>query len=449
MNEDHFEAFLHASSQQGSKLGLERMKKLMKNLGNPEKHLKFIHVAGTNGKGSFTALLSSILTSAGYKTGVYISPHLVSYCERMVIDGVQITEEELFRLADYVRSHTDQMQDKPTEFELLTGMALCYFASQNCDIVLLEVGLGGRLDATNIIPSPELAVIMNIGFDHVQMLGDTLGKIAAEKSGIVKENCTVITYPGVLEVESVYRETCKQRNASWHKVNLDKMTFLSEGLSGQTFHWGSLLNLSIHLLGEHQRKNAAVALEAVELLQEKGWNISDQAIRSGLSKARWPARMEILHRNPLIILDGAHNDQCAFALSNSLANLFPKKKIVFLSGVLADKDYRKIMKRMIPLAQEFFCLTPLSDRALSAVELAAHLKKCGAKATACNSTKDGIGKAIKAAGKDGVVVAFGSLYLAGNVRRYFFPKIGYAENEKQKNKLHNHANAPNGMISLV
>lgn len=419
MRKDHFENLLQAITQSGSHLGLNRMKTFMDHLGNPETRLKFIHVAGTNGKGSYTALLSSILIAAGYKTGVYTSPHLTSYCERISINGTQITENELLHLTEHVKTHVDRMEDKPTEFELLTGMALCYFAAQNCDVVLLEVGLGGRLDATNIIPSPEVAVIMNIGLDHVQMLGNTLEEIAEEKAGIVKENCTVITYPNLPEVEAVYEKTCKKRRAMWHKVNLDKMTLLSEDLSGQTFHWENNLNLNIRLLGEHQRKNAAVVLETVNILREKGWNISDQAIRSGLGEARWPARMEILSHNPLIILDGAHNEQCASALSSSLTTLLPEEKFVFLCGVLADKNYQQIMKKMMPLAREFFCITPLSDRALSASELADSLNTWGGKATPCKSVEEGLSKAMESAGNDGTVVAFGSLYLAGSVREYF------------------------------
>jgi len=413
---DTFMELIQAISWQGSRLGLERMVQLMGLLGDPQKKLKFVHVAGTNGKGSLTALVSSVLTAAGYKTGVYTSPHLVSYCERMVIDGVEISEEALFELAETVRPCIEQMEDKPTEFELLTGMALLYFAQQNCDIVLLEVGLGGRLDATNIIPAPEAAVIMNIGLDHVQILGDTLEKIAVEKAGIIKDGCTVITYPGTPEVEEVYEQVCAQRGAVWNKADLEKMTFLSEDLFGQRFHWDGLRDLAIGLLGEHQRKNASVALETLFALREKGWNISDGAIRAGLAAARWPARLEVLSREPLFILDGAHNGQCAQALADSLNSLLPGRKIVFLTGVLADKDYHDIMALMMPMAKEFFCLTPFSERALPAVSLAARLNEWGGKATPCETVEEGIEKALACAGKEGVVVSFGSLYLAGAVR---------------------------------
>jgi len=419
VNMDQFMEFLQSVSWQGSRLGLERMERLMELLGHPEKQLKFVHVAGTNGKGSLTALVSSVLTAAGYRTGVYTSPHLVSYCERMAINGEDIPEEELFALAAQVKPAVEQMEDKPTEFELLTGMALLWFAQQNCDAVLLEVGLGGRLDATNIIPAPEAAVIMNIGLDHIQILGDTLDKIAAEKAGIIKEGCAVITYPGTEEVESVYRQICDRRHALWRKADLSRMTFVSEDLFGQTFHWDGLSGLKIRLLGEHQRKNAAVALETIGVLRERGWAISDEAIRIGLDNARWPARLEVLGREPLFILDGAHNGQCAQALADSLNSLLPGKKLVFLTGVLADKDYHDIMALMMPMAKEFFCLTPFSERALPAAELTARLTQWGAKATCCGSVEEGIRMALASAGKDGAVVSFGSLYLAGAVREAF------------------------------
>jgi len=419
MNMDQFMEFLQSVSWQGSRLGLERMERLMELLGHPEQQLKFIHVAGTNGKGSLTALVSSVLTAAGYRTGVYTSPHLVSYCERMSIDGKDIPEEELFALAEAVRPAVEQMEDKPTEFELLTGMALLYFARQNCDAVLLEVGLGGRLDATNIIPAPEAAVIMNIGLDHVQILGDTLEKIAGEKAGIIKSGCTVVTYPGTPGVEAVYEQVCREKQALWHRADPEKMEFVREDLFGQTFRWEGLGELTIRLLGEHQRKNAAVALETIGVLREKGWQISDEAIRTGLEGARWPARLEVLGRQPLFILDGAHNSQCAQALADSLNSLLPGRKLVFLTGVLADKDYHDIMALMMPMAQEFFCLTPFSERALPAAELTARLTDWGAKATCCDTVEEGIQRALAAAGKDGAVVSFGSLYLAGAVREAF------------------------------
>lgn len=421
MNMEQFIQLLQSVSWKGSRLGLERVETLLAMLGEPEKKLRFIHVAGSNGKGSVASMLASILTAAGYRTGLYTSPHLVSYRERMRINGQDITEEELCALADEVRLCVEQMEDKPTEFELLTCMALLYFAQEKCDIVVLEVGLGGRLDATNAIPAPEAAVIMNIGLEHTDVLGGTLAEIAAEKAGIIKKGCPVVTYPGAPEVEAVFQKVCAQRHAAWHKACFQDLTVLEENLDGQSFCWREFSGLKIRLLGKHQLWNAAVVLETITLLQAQGWKITEQAVRNGLASAQWPARMEVLRRRPLFLLDGAHNPQCAQALAESLPMLLNGKKAIFLTGVLADKDYPGMIDQMLPLAQEFICLTPLSDRALPAENLAEYLRGQGARARACDDVQAGVQAALTAAGENGAVVGFGSLYLAGAVREILSP----------------------------
>lgn len=403
-----------------SRLGLERTRELLARLGSPQERLRFVHVAGTNGKGSASAMLASVLERAGYRVGLYTSPHLTSYRERMRVDGADIPEEDLCALVEQVKPHADAMADKPTEFEVITAMALLYFAQRQCDIVVLEVGLGGRLDATNAIGAPEAAVIMNIGLEHTEILGDTLELIAGEKAGIVKPGCTVVTYPGTAGVEEVYRTICAQRGARWRRAEPEELTPLGEDLDGQRFLWRGR-ELSIGLLGRHQLSNAAVVLETVEVLREKGWKISEDAVREGLAAARWPARLELLGRGPLFVLDGAHNPQCAQALADGIAELFPGRKIVFLAGVLADKDYGQIMDLMAPLARQFICLTPDSPRALPAAALRDHLLARGLEAQAYEDVGEGILAALTAAGAEGIVVAFGSLYLAGAVREEFRP----------------------------
>ncbi len=420
-NSEGLMALLKGVTRQGSWLGLERMNELLRLLGDPHKELRFIHVAGTNGKGSVCVMLSSILTAAGYVTGLYTSPHLVTYGECMRVNGENISEAELCVLATTVRLCAEQMAENPTEFEILTAMALLYFSQKHCDIVVLEVGLGGRLDATNVIPVPEVAVIMNIGLEHTDVLGNTLEQIAGEKAGIIKEGGVVVVYQCVSEVEAVFETVCASRHASLRKARFIDVIFLEENLDRQCFHWRQFSNLTIRLLGKHQIYNAVMALETVELLYEKGWNIPETAIRDGLAAAKWPARLELLSREPMFILDGAHNAQCAQALSESIRQLFPGKKPVFLTGVLADKDYPQIMSLITPLAQEFFCLTPFSERALHAEELTTYLKEQGAKAVACGDVESGIFAALTAAGEEGIVVAFGSLYLAGGVRETFRP----------------------------
>lgn len=416
MNIEQTYDLIQSVSWKGSRLGLERMERLMALLGNPERELKFIHVAGTNGKGSVCAMLSSVLAAAGYTVGLYTSPHLISYEERFQINGQQITPAELAQLADRLAPCVETMEDKPTEFELLTAMALVWFAQKNCDIVILEVGLGGRLDATNVIPAPEAAVIMNIGLEHTEILGHTLAEIAGEKAGIIKAGCDVVAYPGEPEVEQVYRSICAEKHARLRMVSFAEVTIRDADIHGQRFRWNDLDELQIGLLGRHQIYNAAAALETLALLRERGWSISEQAVRQGLSLARWPARMEVLRHDPLFLLDGAHNPQCAQALADGLQALLPGRRFVFLAGVLADKDYPAIMNTMLPLAQEFICLTPDSERALPAGEFAEYLRSLGARAEACDDVSAGIRAALDAAGSAGCVVAFGSLYLAGSVR---------------------------------
>ena len=410
--------YISAIGSHGNRPGLERIRTLMEGLDNVQNDLRFVHLAGTNGKGSTSCMLASILQRAGYKTGLFVSPFIIRFNERMQVNGRHIPDEKLAEIVERIKPLADALEGGCTEFELITAAAFVWFAEEQCDIVVLETGLGGRLDATNIIPPPEAAVIMNIGLDHTGILGDTPGKIAAEKAGIVKEGCAVVTYPGEPEVEAVYDRVCREKHALWRKTDLSRMTFVSEDLFGQTFLWDGE-EYTVRLLGEHQRSNAAVALETLEVLREKGWNIPDEAIRVGLESARWPARLEVLGREPLFILDGAHNGQCAKALADSLNSLLPGKKLVFLTGVLADKDYHDIMALMLPMAKEFFCLTPFSERALPAAELTARITEWGGKATCCETVEEGIEKALASAGKDGAVVSFGSLYLAGAVREAY------------------------------
>lgn len=411
-------SFIHCTDWKGSRLGLERMRELLKRLGDPQETLKFIHVAGTNGKGSTCAMLASILREAGYRTGLYTSPHLFRVNERMNINGMEISDEALIDAAATVRDAVAGMADQPTEFEIITAMALYYFCRERCDLVVLEVGLGGRLDATNVILPPEVAVLTNIGLEHTEILGDTLEKIAKEKAGIVKPGCLVAAYPGTPEVERVYREVCRGNRAELHVVRFDEIRLQSADFAGQTFAWNDLTELYLPLLGEHQLHNAAVALTAVERLRKRGWRICDDALRAGLAGTVWPARFEVLSRDPLFIADGAHNPQCVEMLERNLCLYFSKRSVVFLIGVLADKDYERMLSLLIPHAGAFICLTPDSPRALPATELAAYLRQRGARAEACATAADGIRMALETA-EGAPVVACGSLYMMGEIRHEF------------------------------
>lgn len=408
-------AFIHCTDWKGSRLGLERIRELMHRLGDPQDALRFVHVAGTNGKGSVCTLLSCILTKAGYKTGLYTSPHLLRVNERMRINGADISDPDLTCAAEAVQVACRGMVDTPTEFEIITAMAFWYFARKACDIVVLETGLGGRLDATNVIPVPEAAVIMNIGLEHTEVLGHTLSEIAREKAGIIKAGGDAVTYPVSDEIDEVYAEVCAEQGAHWHRVRFERLREKNASLDGQCFDWGKWHDIRLHLLGTHQCRNAVMALETALLLHEKGWHIDDAAILAGLVDARWAARFEVLSRNPLFIVDGAHNPQCVNALCDTLETVLPGEKVVFLTGMLADKDYRQMAERLVPLAKEVICLTPDSPRALDAETLACVLRQEGTEATSVKSTEESIALALeRSAGVP--VVACGSLYMMGEIR---------------------------------
>lgn len=411
---DYIENYTWSSTR----LGLERTVELLDRLGNPEKELKFIHVTGSNGKGSTCAMLASILRQAGYKTGLYTSPYIQEFRERIQINGEYIPAEDLAALTEQVRDLAEAMEDHPSQFELVTALAIEYFRRQRCDIVVLEVGMGGALDATNAIPAPEAAVITNIGLEHTEYLGDTLEAIAAVKSGIIKPGCSAVCYDGEKVVTEVVRAVCREKNVPLKCVDFSELGLIEQSLEGQRFTYRGA-EYFIPLLGRHQMYNTATVLDTVEALRARGWNIPDKCVHIGLRLTVWPARFEVLRRDPLCILDGGHNPQCAQALTTSLDELLPGRKAVFLMGILSDKDYSQVVEMILPYASEFFTLTPLNPRALSAEDLAAELTRRGAVATACAQVDEGIDKAITAAGKDGLVVIFGSLYLAGAVRTAF------------------------------
>jgi len=415
-------SYIESQGWSTTRLGLERTQELLQRLGDPQKKLKFVHVAGSNGKGSTCAMLDAILRRAGCRVGLYISPYIQDFCERMQVDGENIPGETLAAITERVRREADAMEDHPSQFELVTAIAMEFFLQRRCDIVVLEVGMGGALDSTNVIDPPEAAVLTNIGLEHTEYLGDTLEKIAATKAGIIKPGCSCVCYDGAPEVTAVIRSVCARNNVPLTRAGRFPAKTVRQDLDGQVFSWrGGEYQLA--LLGPHQVRNAAVVLETVEALRERGWNIPEEAVRAGLREVKWPARLEILSRKPLFILDGGHNPQCAEALMNSVGQLLQGRRIVCLCGVLADKNYPRMMELMMPCAQEFVCLTPVSDRALPAQALADYLTEQGARARACTGIPDGIHAALTAAGEDGAVIAFGSLYLAGAVRTAFGPAL--------------------------
>ena len=416
MNAEQAIAYIHSVCWKGSIPGLGRTQELLEKMGNPEKKLKFVHIAGTNGKGSTAAMTASILSKAGYRTGLYTSPYIYRFHERIQVDGVEISDEDLTEITEYVKPLADSMAQSPTEFELVCCIAFEYFYRKKCDIVVLEVGMGGAWDATNVIEVPEVAVITNIGLDHTEYLGDTVEKIAETKSGIFKPHGHAVVYRSTPSVEAVYERVCAERDVSLRKADFDGLVLKAHTLEGQVFDCGSRKNLVLPLLGDHQLHNASVVLSIADTLIGEGWKISEQNIYDGIRDVRWPGRFDIVCRKPLFIIDGGHNPQCIEALVKNIQDYLAGKKVIALTGVLADKDYADMYKPVMPLVDRFVCITPPNPRKLEAEQLARYLRQAGAQAQASESILDGVKKAMELAGKDGVVLCFGSLYSIGGIR---------------------------------
>lgn len=394
--------------------GLSRTYELLEVLGNPQDALKFVHVAGSNGKGSTCAMLSSIMSKSGLKTGFYLSPHLSGFCERFQIDGMQISEDDFIDITRKVAAAADILDDHPSQFEISTAIAFLYFKTQSCDIVVLEVGMGGSLDSTNVIKAPELAVICNIGLDHTDFLGSTLAEIAENKAGIIKPGCEVVCYETASEALSIIENRCKELNTPLHISKFDNLNCLSRSLKSQSFSYEGA-KYSISLLGKHQCKNASVVIDAVKVLRSRGWKISEDALRSGLRNAKWPARFEILSLKPIFILDGGHNPQCSSSIAQAISDYLPKQKLRLIIGMLADKNVSDVIDILAPKVSEFYCLTPDSDRAMPADELAALIMSKGLSAKSYSSSEECLSELLESVSEQ-AIMAFGSLYLAGELR---------------------------------
>lgn len=399
--------------------GLERVRELMEGLGNPQDKLRYVHITGTNGKGSTAAMTARILTAAGYRTGLYTSPHLWTIHERFQVDGRMITDEDFADALGRVLDVNRTLEQPGTEFELLTAAAFVYFAEKKCNLVVLEVGMGGLLDATNVIPAPEAAVITNIGLEHTQYLGATLGAIAEQKSGIIKRGCSAVLYAQSEEVERVVREACAREDAALTVTSPGTLEVISSGLDGQEFRYRGAGPYRIALPGKYQLSNAMTALETVAALRRRGWEIPERAVQEGLRETVWPGRLEVVRRNPDVIVDGAHNPQCMAALSASLSELKPGGKYTFVLGVLGDKDYPAMMGELIPLARNFLVVPVDNPRALPAADLASYLERQGVKAELCGTVEEGVRRALSSVKPEDAVCICGSLYMIGGARRLF------------------------------
>lgn len=418
MNYKEARVYLDEVSKYGSVLGLESMRELLRRLGDPQNELKFIHISGTNGKGSVLAYLSTILSGAGYRTGRYISPTLFSYRERIQVDGEYIEKESLACHVTAIAAAAEDMQKaglpSPTVFEIETALAFLYFKEKRCDIVTLEVGCGGLLDATNVITTTLMEVIASISMDHTDLLGDTLAKIAAQKAGIIKPDTMVVSAQQKSEAAQVIEDTCKEQHCTLQMVDESKISNVHYGAEGQTFSYKEWENVAISLAGSYQIKNAALALEGVAALRKLGYALSDQQVREGLLHTAWRGRFTTLRRDPTVIIDGAHNPAAALELKESLERYFPGKTLYFVMGMFKDKDYAQVIDLTAPLARHIITVeTPGNPRAMPARELAEAVGKVNPSVEWADSVAHGVEKALAMAGKEDAVIVFGSLSFLG------------------------------------
>lgn len=413
-------AAIHQTPWENSVPGLKRIGELMHALGNPQDTLRFVHIAGSNGKGSVAAMTASILQRAGYVTGLCTSPYIARFNERMRVNGVSISDDDLAAVTERVLTCAQKMQERPTEFELVSAITFAYFAERKCDIVVLEVGLGGRLDATNIIKAPLVAVITAIGLEHTALLGDTVEKIAAEKAGIIKPGATAVVSDQSENIISVIADICHARQVPLRVAQTSAIQRLSQGPEGQRLLYNGVQEYHLPMLGAHQLQNVGTVLSVVEVLRQKGLTLSQQAVDEGLRNTRWPGRFELLQRAPYFFVDGGHNPQCAKAVEVTLDELFPGQKICFLLGVLADKNYQGIIEPVLPMAKHIVTITPPSPRAMAAEALSTLLKRdYGMDAKPCATIAQGVATILAQAESTDIICAYGSLYSVGEIRACF------------------------------
>ena len=418
-------AFMQSTAHLGSVPGLSRLENLLSALQHPERKLSYIHVAGSNGKGSTCAMIASLLQQAGYRVGLFTSPFLSDLREQIRINGEKISKQAYTRLAGRIADLKWPAEQLPTEFELTVALAFLYFCEQQCDFVVLETGMGGTLDATNVIPPPRVAVITRIGMDHTQFLGSTLSEISAHKAGIVKRGCMVVCYPQQDEAWHVVKKVCAEQDVPCIVPQLPALQIQSSSLEGQTFVYQGQGPYQLSLLGKHQAVNAIMALETIQCLRRQGVHIPPAAIQAGLANVQWPARLEILHRQPLFVLDGGHNLQCIQTVVQTLDTLIPNGSFVCLFGVMGDKDYPAMLQTLTPYVSHFVGVQPNNSRALPLDALGQAFAQTHRPYTLCTSIPQGVETALCLAQAHGVpVCALGSLYMAGEIRGAVHSLVG-------------------------
>ena len=414
----------------GNLTGSEITKLMLEKLGHPQKGLSYIHIAGTNGKGSVSAFLCGILRAAGLKTGMFTSPHLIEFGERIQINGNLIPKEDICRLGNQLLSIDFEVQ--PTMFDYCLSMALLYFKEQQCDVVVLETGLGGKYDSTNAVGIPAVSVITKIGFDHMAILGNTLTEIATEKAGIIKQGTRLICESQEPQVEAIFRSVAEQEKvASIEVICPDKIQIKDH----QKFSAYGYEDITMQMLGLHQFENATAAILAAEAYlnrylqneleadcekERKDTGLQKkiaQAVYAGIAGTKWMGRMEVLSHEPFFMVDGAHNAHGVTALKKSLMYLFPGEKFHFIMGVMADKDYVDMIAELLPLAIDFTTVTVGYSRSLEAEQLAECIRKMGVKAISRPTLKDAMSEVVKT--RNMRTIAFGSLYFVGEIEEYF------------------------------
>lgn len=416
------ENYYHSLLTFGMKPGLDRIAVLLRRLGDPQKSLRCIHVAGTNGKGTVCTLLAGVLTAAGYKTGLYTSPYIVNFRERIRVNGEMIPENDLDEVTLQVKEQVEAMRSEGlviTEFEAVTAAAFLYYKQCGCDFVVLETGLGGRFDATNVIERPLVSVITSISLDHVKILGNTTAEIAYEKCGIIKRNCPVVTASTQdADALRMIREQAQTKDAPFRLAQVGSCRVLADSIRGSEIYSGSR-EVFVPFPGSHQIENAVTALTALDELKEQGIRIPEKAIRQGFRNAKNPARCEIIAEEPLVLLDGCHNESSAKALAAVLKQYLNGKKIHALMGMMADKDIDAVLTALTPYLSSAVAVTPSNPRAMAAQELMEKIKKSGVPAVSFDSVEEGYYFALNHTKEEEVLVVCGSLYLCADVYALF------------------------------
>ncbi|MGN0135914.1 glutamate ligase domain-containing protein [Anaerotignum sp.] len=414
--------YLDHVSKYGSVLGLDSIKSLLEELGNPQKDLTFIHIAGTNGKGSILAYLSQILTEAGYRTGRYISPTVMEYLERFQIDGKYMEETEFAEITADVKRAAEKLAEtgkpSPTVFEMETAIAFMYFKKRACDFVVLEAGLGGALDATNIIENTKVCIFASISMDHIGVLGNTLEEIAENKAGILKKGAAAVTGRQQACVLKILRQRAEELGCPFSVAEAKEAQVIQRSLQGQCFSYQEYEKLETSLTGQHQIENAVTVLEAVKILRRQGVSISQEAVRQGLQHTRWPGRFTVYDGKPLVIIDGAHNADAAKRLAENINTLLPGRKLTAVMGVFQDKEYEKIITRLAPFLNFVYTIDlPNRERTLEKELLCEMLQKQGIEAETAENTEEALRLAKQREQEDGAVLVFGSLSYLGDIIR--------------------------------